>query len=282
MVRDNLWVGQIGLFARAELATMRDRTRRRNYSAEAEEFRREHARHREWGLTQRHARKLSRLYGSTANAVAVFQGCADELISASCSARAAASTSSEPVGPEPPASAPALSEPIRPKAIRSEQAEPEPEQAGPEQAESEQAESEQAESEQAESEQAEPEQAEPEQAEPECVQGAARASGPSGSGNASRCPDRRFRSGRPGRCRPGRPGRHPGPARKGTHRPDRPELARHIHPRTDTESAKSQARRHAGTTGVMNARQRRGTPRSPRPGRTTFSIPRNRREHIPP
>ncbi|TDO41025.1 hypothetical protein C8E87_4751 [Paractinoplanes brasiliensis] len=40
---------------------MRDRTRRRNYSAAGEEFRREHQRRREWGLRQRHARKLSRL-----------------------------------------------------------------------------------------------------------------------------------------------------------------------------------------------------------------------------
>ena len=40
---------------------MRDRTRRRNYSPAAEEFRREHERHRAWGLQQRHAAKLSRL-----------------------------------------------------------------------------------------------------------------------------------------------------------------------------------------------------------------------------
>jgi len=114
VLRDNLWVGQMGLFTRAQVATMRDRTRRRNYSAEAEEFRREHARHREWGLTQRHARKLSRLYGSTANAAAAFQHRVDELTSASCSARAITPTSSEPVGPEPvgpepPTSALALS-----------------------------------------------------------------------------------------------------------------------------------------------------------------------------
>jgi hypothetical protein len=40
---------------------MRDRTRSRNYSASRDEFRREHERHRAWGLTQRHARKLRRL-----------------------------------------------------------------------------------------------------------------------------------------------------------------------------------------------------------------------------
>jgi hypothetical protein len=45
------------------LATMRDTTKRRNYSAEAEEFRREHQRHRVWGMTQRHARKLRSIYG---------------------------------------------------------------------------------------------------------------------------------------------------------------------------------------------------------------------------
>ncbi|WP_199752085.1 hypothetical protein, partial [Actinoplanes sp. ATCC 53533] len=119
---------------------MRDRTRRRNYSAEAEEFRREHARHREWGLTQRHARKLSRWYGSTANAAAAFQRRVDELTSASCSAGAVAPTSSEPVGADLPASASALPEAVGPKAIRSEQpeqveAEPEQVLAQPEQVE---------------------------------------------------------------------------------------------------------------------------------------------------
>jgi hypothetical protein len=143
------------LFTRAEIATMRDRTRRRNYSAEAEEFRREHARHREWGLAQRHARKLSRLYGSTANAAATFQRRVDELTSPPSSARAVAPTSSEPVGPEPPASAPALPEPIGPKTNRSEQAKPEQiEQAKPEQAGSEQAKPEQAVSDQTKTEQA--------------------------------------------------------------------------------------------------------------------------------
>jgi hypothetical protein len=43
---------------------MRDRTRRRNYSPEAEEFRRVHKRHRDWGLIQRHAQKLRRLHAS--------------------------------------------------------------------------------------------------------------------------------------------------------------------------------------------------------------------------
>ncbi|MBB2943166.1 hypothetical protein FB565_002879 [Actinoplanes lutulentus] len=53
--------GQRGLFSRAELATMRDRTAARNYSAAKDEFRRQHERHRAWGLTQRHAERLRRL-----------------------------------------------------------------------------------------------------------------------------------------------------------------------------------------------------------------------------
>ncbi|RSM42786.1 hypothetical protein DMB66_54445 [Actinoplanes sp. ATCC 53533] len=235
-------MGQMGLFTRAELTTMRDRTRRRNYSAEAEEFRREHARHREWGLTQRHARKLSRLYGSTANAAAAFQRRADELTSSS--ARAVAPTSPEPIGPEPPG----LPEPVGPKVNRSEQ--PEPKQIEPEQAEPEQPEPEQI----------EPEQAEPEQPEPEGMADAASASGPSGPsepGNAGRRPDHRFCSSRPARHRPRRPATHPGPARKGPHRP---ESTRHIRPTTGPESPKHPARRHKGTTGVKNARRRRRTP----------------------
>ena len=48
------------MFSRSELAAMRDRTRSRRYCALNEEFRREHARHRDWGLAQRHAEKLRR------------------------------------------------------------------------------------------------------------------------------------------------------------------------------------------------------------------------------
>jgi len=264
-LRDNLWVVQMGLFTRAEITTMRDRTRRRNYSAEAEELRRERARHREWGLTQRHARKLSRLYGSTANAAAAFQRRADELTSPSCpscSARAVTPTSSEPVGAEPPASASAsaLPEPIGRNAITSEWAEPE--RAEPEQVVPEQAEPEQVVPEQVVPEQVVPEQAEPECVEPECVVGVAGVSGPSGPGNASRCPDPRFRASRTGKRRPTRRGRHPGPARKG---PRRPQLTRQSHPRTGPETPTIQARRPVGATGVKNARKRRITPLSPRP-----------------
>ena len=52
---------QLQLFTSAQLATMRDRRASRNYSAEAEEFRREHERRRSWGLARRHAERLSRL-----------------------------------------------------------------------------------------------------------------------------------------------------------------------------------------------------------------------------
>jgi hypothetical protein len=43
-----------------ELAVMRDRSASRKYSPEGEAFRREHERHRAWGLTQRHAERLRR------------------------------------------------------------------------------------------------------------------------------------------------------------------------------------------------------------------------------
>ena len=56
---------QLQLFTNAQLAVMRDRTKASNYSAEADAFRREHERHRAWGLTQRHARKLRRLRDGT-------------------------------------------------------------------------------------------------------------------------------------------------------------------------------------------------------------------------
>jgi hypothetical protein len=55
---------QLQLFTRAELTAMRDRTKSRSYSPEADEFRRVHERHRAWGLQQRHARKLRRLQGT--------------------------------------------------------------------------------------------------------------------------------------------------------------------------------------------------------------------------
>jgi hypothetical protein len=51
---------QLQFFTTKELAVMRDRTAARNYSPAGEEFRREHQRHRAWGLTQRHAERLRR------------------------------------------------------------------------------------------------------------------------------------------------------------------------------------------------------------------------------
>ena len=51
-------MGQMSLFSKAETARMRDRTAARNYSPERHAFRREHERHRAWGLQQRHAAKL--------------------------------------------------------------------------------------------------------------------------------------------------------------------------------------------------------------------------------
>jgi hypothetical protein len=55
---------QLQLFTSAALAGMRDRTASRNYSPARDEFRREHERHRAWGLTQRHGARLRRLRDS--------------------------------------------------------------------------------------------------------------------------------------------------------------------------------------------------------------------------
>jgi hypothetical protein len=49
---------QLQLFTRPVTAALRDRTKRRNYSPEMDEFRLEHARRRRWGLKRRHAQKL--------------------------------------------------------------------------------------------------------------------------------------------------------------------------------------------------------------------------------
>src|ERR1700754_4904793 len=63
--RDNLFMRQLQLFTSAEMAKMRDRTRSRNYSPVIDEFRREHARHRAWGLERRHAEKLRRIHAGS-------------------------------------------------------------------------------------------------------------------------------------------------------------------------------------------------------------------------
>jgi hypothetical protein len=54
-------MGQASLFSRAQISAMRDHTASRNYCAARDEFRREHERHRAWGLQRRHAEKLRRL-----------------------------------------------------------------------------------------------------------------------------------------------------------------------------------------------------------------------------
>ena len=51
---------QLQMFTTAELAVMRDRSASRSYSPAADKFRREHERHREWGLSRRHAERLRR------------------------------------------------------------------------------------------------------------------------------------------------------------------------------------------------------------------------------
>jgi hypothetical protein len=65
---------QLQLFTSAELAGMRDRTAARNYSPEGEEFRREHERHRAWGLIQRHNERLRRLRRNSSVSAASTQG----------------------------------------------------------------------------------------------------------------------------------------------------------------------------------------------------------------
>jgi hypothetical protein len=52
------------------MAGMRDRTAKRNYSPAAEEFRREHERHRKWGKDRRHAERLRQLHEASASASA--------------------------------------------------------------------------------------------------------------------------------------------------------------------------------------------------------------------
>lgn len=56
---------QLQFFTTAELAAMRDRTASRRYSPAREEFRREHHRHRVWGLARRHAERLRRVSGAS-------------------------------------------------------------------------------------------------------------------------------------------------------------------------------------------------------------------------
>ncbi|WP_218855207.1 hypothetical protein, partial [Paractinoplanes atraurantiacus] len=57
--------GQIQLFSQTQISQWRDPTRRRNYSAGEEEFRRDHHERRQYGLIQRHTRKWRSLHGDT-------------------------------------------------------------------------------------------------------------------------------------------------------------------------------------------------------------------------
>jgi hypothetical protein len=51
---------QLSLFSPSELAEMRDRTKKRNYSPELEAFRRDHQHRRDHGKAQRHAARIYR------------------------------------------------------------------------------------------------------------------------------------------------------------------------------------------------------------------------------
>jgi hypothetical protein len=93
---------QLQLFTSSALAQMRDRSASRNYSPQRDEFRREHERHRTWGLTQRHGERLRRLRnGSCASRSGGHQDPLPAPVSAStpleqeqCTARSSASTRS--------------------------------------------------------------------------------------------------------------------------------------------------------------------------------------------
>jgi hypothetical protein len=54
---------QLSLFTGPATAAVRDRTKARNYSPGKDEFRRDHARRRKWGLARRHGAKLCRSRG---------------------------------------------------------------------------------------------------------------------------------------------------------------------------------------------------------------------------
>jgi hypothetical protein len=92
--RDNYRVGQMPLFT--VTTSMRDNTKRRNYSATAERFRREQAGRRKWGLAQRHARKMRSLHGSVAAAWTSYRDAADGLVSAVSAAPAREAETTKP------------------------------------------------------------------------------------------------------------------------------------------------------------------------------------------
>jgi len=110
-VRDNRWVRQLSLFDRATTASMRDRTRSRNYSPERDEFRREHERRRYWGLKRRHAEKLRRIHdGPTPPATPAAND--DQSPPPPPAVPATAAATPPPVSPDPAAPAP---RPARPR-----------------------------------------------------------------------------------------------------------------------------------------------------------------------
>jgi hypothetical protein len=113
---------QLQLFTTAQLATMRDTTKRRNYSAEAEEFRREHQRHRVWGMTQRHARKLRSIYGHMPTDEELMAGWHDGGSAASACGTSEQAHSRPAVRSE---STPSMPEQTVPERVEPEQVEPE-------------------------------------------------------------------------------------------------------------------------------------------------------------
>jgi hypothetical protein len=259
-LRDDVSVSQMELFSRAQLAAMRDRTRRRNYSAEAEQFRRDHQRHRAWGLQQRQDRKLSLAYGSTAAAWAEFQRRAGEATSPSTPARP---TRPIPTGPVPSeATQPeqnqpehAVHEPVGAESVTAESVTAEPVTAESVGVEPVTAESVTAESVTAESVTAEPVGVEPVGVEP--VRDAAGGSDPGNPSRSvhagSRAGCRRIRSGQSGRRHPGQRGKHRGPA------PGRMLRSAPHTPRKGTKPPEHHARRQPET-----AERRDGTDAYPR------------------
>ncbi|MFI6073203.1 hypothetical protein ACIA5C_16615 [Actinoplanes sp. NPDC051343] len=123
-------MGQISFFTALQTSGMRDCTKRRNYSAEAEEFRGEQAGRRDRGLQQRHARKMQRLHGSTVAAWATYRDRVDEALTppgpatagqADPSVRAGSDivTQTPPAGPAPaaPDAVPAVPKAIPPSVV---------------------------------------------------------------------------------------------------------------------------------------------------------------------
>jgi hypothetical protein len=291
------------LFSRAELAGMRDRTRRRNYSAEGEEFRREHERRRVWGLRQRYARKEIRLYGSTANAAAAYQRRVDELTSPPAADQAAGSAPVEPVQPEPvvPAAGPAeppesetMSDPTESEAVASKPDGPEAvasKPAEPQATASKLGRSKPGRSKPGRSKpgRSKPGRSKPGRSELALLDGrgdAASVSVPAGPGRRlSSNPDRWPHPGRTGIGHSQVPGTPRGPAARGTHRPvsaGGPKPVGRTRPGPDTQRPGNWARRQPGAARAIDIRRRRKTPLSEYPGWVASVRSRGGKEKIPP